>query len=103
MKTVSQTLYFYIFDNIADTIEALTNISEKAIAAGMIEGTGKLEHHGHDEFMFTFKRPETEKERLHREEIQAVKAAKEAANAKAKEDEDRAIYERLKAKFEGAK
>jgi hypothetical protein len=127
MKTVSKTIYFDISNDITETINDLIRVRDNAIEAGMIEGTGKfvIANSDYNECYFEFKRPETENERVRRERFEAEKAAKvkakeddervrrerfeaekaakEAAKEKAKEDKDRAEYERLKAKFEGVK
>jgi uncharacterized membrane protein (UPF0182 family) len=111
MKTVSETIYFDISDNITETIDitetinVLISVREKAVKAGMIKDSRSelfIEEMGCD-CTFRFERPETENERVQRERFEAA-ALKRAADAeKAKEDKDRAEYERLKTKFEGVK
>jgi hypothetical protein len=104
MKTVSETIYFDISNDITETINELISVRDNAIEAGMIEGTSEMfiEVEGGD-CTFRFSRPETEKERVRRERFEAAALKKTADAEKAKEDKDRAEYERLKAKFEGVK
>jgi hypothetical protein len=104
MKTVTETIYFDVCKDIEKFIDELVNVLKNAKSDGMIEGTGKL-HNNYEcnEIAFEFKRPETEKERLRREKCETAALKKAADAKKAVEDKDRAEYERLKAKFEGAK
>jgi hypothetical protein len=105
MKTVSKTIYFDISNDITETINVLISVREKAIEAGMIEGSSEMfiENIGYNDCAFRFNRPETENERARRERFEAAELKKTADAEKAKEDKDRAEYERLKAKFESVK
>ena len=105
MKTVSETIYFDISNDITETINELISVREKAIKAGMIEGSRSemfIEARRGD-CTFRFERPENENERMWRERFAAAALKKAADAEKAKEDNDRAEYERLKVKFESVK
>ena len=100
MKTVMQTIYtdydFREDGRIEYAIKALTDALHAAKADGMIEDSGQLNA---EDNSFNYSRFETEAERISREKWEACRVDAEKIKAKVIEDNERAIYERLKEKF----
>lgn len=104
MKTVMQTIYIdYRFDldgSIENAIGALQKALHAAKADGMIEGTGVFLA---EDNAFNYSRLETEEEqerkRIKYKEYEERRNIHAAKMQKQNEDNERALYERLKAKF----
>lgn len=96
-----------VFDtmSIDGIISMLEDVRARAVAAGMVDpNDGRIEvemdQYGHFiETYYTFDRPENDKERVIREDMEARTKARKRADKAAKLAAERALYEKLKARF----